>query len=78
MNNDEKYEGATGMSVHISEDLDIVKFVKYSNDLIILSLITNDETADRNQVSEPTAWRTENNLELNTNKTVKIIVESPF
>lgn len=51
--------------------------MKSADDTTVLGLIKdNDESAYRNTVSQMAAWCTENNLELNINKTVEMVMDS--
>ena len=53
-----------------------IRLVKFADDTTVLGLIKdNDETAYRNTVSQLAAWCTDNNLELNTNKTVEMVMD---
>ncbi len=53
-----------------------VKLLKFADDITLISLIQdNDESAYRQQVKELAVWCRINNLELNTLKTVEMIVD---
>ncbi len=53
-----------------------VKLLKFADDTTLIGLIQNgDESAYRQEVKELTVWCSLNNLELNTLKTVEMIVD---
>ena len=53
-----------------------IKLVKFADDTTVLGLIKDaDETEYRDTVSQLAAWCTRNNLELNTNKTVEMVMD---
>ena len=52
------------------------KILKFTDDTTVIGLITNsDESEYRDQVNKLISWCNDNNLELNVNKTKKIIVD---
>ncbi len=55
-----------------------VKLLKFADDTTLIGLIQDsDESAYRQEVKELAVWCSLNNLELNTLKTVEMIVDSP-
>ena len=52
------------------------KILKFANDTTVIGLITNsDESEYRDQVNKLISWCSDNNLELNVNKTKEMIVD---
>jgi gmma-aminobutyric acid receptor subunit gamma/cGMP-dependent protein kinase 2 len=49
--------------------------VKYADDTTVCGLIKNDETSYRNEVQSIVNWCTENDLELNVNKTQEFVID---
>ncbi len=53
-----------------------VELLKFANNTTLIGLIQDgDESANRQEVKEPATWCSLNNLELNTLKTVEMIVD---
>ena len=53
-----------------------VKLLKFADDITVIGLIRdNDETAYRREVEQLVSWCHQNNLELNTFKTVEMVVD---
>ena len=58
------------MATHASNSI-----IKFADDTTVVGLITNDETAYREEVRALGVWCQENNLTLNVNKTKEMIID---
>ncbi len=67
---------STGAPLSSTSDSTSVKLLKFADDTTLIGLIQDsDESAYRQEVKELAVWCSLNNLELNTLKTVEIIVD---